>query len=121
MERFARAEVGQFEDADAPSELPDEIDLPFPLWVVKRAWARDKAHGQLPHGGALLTLPMAWYRALDTVYARYDVIFERIFREKYPEGGAHTPINGKLGEDFDDLFDVAAGEARGGWNDLTKG
>lgn len=119
LERQARAEAGLDNDEDDPEPLPDVADLHYPRWYVQRAWLREREHGDLPHGGALNTLPMPLFRDLNTLDERY-AHFQRLAwkekREQMDSGtggrkGRDPSLKEGLGEDYDDLFSSFGGAA----------
>lgn len=120
LERHARAEVSLDDDEDEPEPLPEVAALHYPRWYVQRAWLRDREHGELPHGGALNTLPMALLQDWNTMDARYDYFLRVALKEKSEQmeqqsGGrsksGKTPLTERLGEDFDGLMDGFEGAA----------
>lgn len=87
MEAAARAELNLSTSEDDPDQ--DDLYLHYhskagQAWLLQ-SWQAYRNRGILPYAGGLANQPRVWVKAIGQLNARYAPIYDRLFREKYPE------------------------------------
>jgi len=87
LEATARAELGMSESED--DEETQDLYLHYhtkasQLWLLQ-SWQAYRNRGILPYPGGFANQPRVWVRAIGRLNVRYAPVYDRLFREKYPD------------------------------------